>query len=190
MHRRHAASRRLGALAGWAHSPAAPWPPPASPCPSAAIHHSKGTLFVLVLGEPLPKEPILVLLLVRRTGPQRTDPRRWGGGGQAPPGRSHDTRRRAFDKVARLLGLGIPGGPGRDRGGGQSALPRCAFAFPQGASPARTEGLSISLYVSLQWASRPRVLAPATQITGRSGRESQARPGEARYDRRSGPPAC
>jgi len=77
--------------------------------PFLAVHHLEGHLASVQLGEPLPPGPYLVLLvsgghteLVRVEGPGRYD----------RLGRSHDDAAgEAFDKVARLLGLGYPGGP-------------------------------------------------------------------------------
>ncbi|MGB5134673.1 MAG: tRNA (adenosine(37)-N6)-threonylcarbamoyltransferase complex transferase subunit TsaD [Prochlorococcaceae cyanobacterium] len=77
--------------------------------PFLAVHHLEGHLASVQLGEPLPPGPYLVLLvsgghteLVRVEGPGRFE----------RLGRSHDDAAgEAFDKVARLLGLGYPGGP-------------------------------------------------------------------------------
>ncbi len=77
--------------------------------PFLGIHHLEGHLASVQLGEPLPPGPYLVLLvsgghteLVRVDGPGR----------YLRLGRSHDDAAgEAFDKVARLLGLGYPGGP-------------------------------------------------------------------------------
>jgi N6-L-threonylcarbamoyladenine synthase len=77
--------------------------------PYLGIHHLEGHLCSVQLGEPLPPGPYLVLLvsgghteLVRVDGP----------GAYRRLGRSHDDAAgEAFDKVARLLGLGYPGGP-------------------------------------------------------------------------------
>jgi N6-L-threonylcarbamoyladenine synthase len=77
--------------------------------PYLGIHHLEGHLCSVQLGEPLPPGPYLVLLvsgghteLVRVDGP----------GAYQRLGRSHDDAAgEAFDKVARLLGLGYPGGP-------------------------------------------------------------------------------
>lgn len=77
--------------------------------PFVAVHHLEGHLCSVQLGEPLPAGPYLVLLvsgghteLVKVEGPGRYE----------RLGRSHDDAAgEAFDKVARLLGLGYPGGP-------------------------------------------------------------------------------
>jgi N6-L-threonylcarbamoyladenine synthase len=77
--------------------------------PFLAVHHLEGHLASVQLGEPLPPGPYLVLLvsgghteLVRVAAPGRYE----------RLGRSHDDAAgEAFDKVARLLGLGYPGGP-------------------------------------------------------------------------------
>jgi N6-L-threonylcarbamoyladenine synthase len=77
--------------------------------PFLGIHHLEGHLASVQLGEDLPPGPYLVVLvsgghteLIRVDGPGRY--RRLG--------RSRDDAAgEAFDKVARLLGLGYPGGP-------------------------------------------------------------------------------
>ncbi|SBO42979.1 tRNA (adenosine(37)-N6)-threonylcarbamoyltransferase complex transferase subunit TsaD [Cyanobium sp. NIES-981] len=77
--------------------------------PFLGIHHLEGHLCSVQLGEPLPPGPYLVLLvsgghteLIRVDGP----------GAYTRLGRSHDDAAgEAFDKVARLLNLGYPGGP-------------------------------------------------------------------------------
>ena len=77
--------------------------------PFLGVHHLEGHLCSVQLGEPLPAGPYLVLLvsgghteLIRVDGP----------GQYRRLGRSHDDAAgEAFDKVARLLGLGYPGGP-------------------------------------------------------------------------------
>ena len=77
--------------------------------PFLGIHHLEGHLCSVELGDPLPPGPRLVLLvsgghteLVRADGP----------GLYRRLGRSRDDAAgECFDKVARLLGLGYPGGP-------------------------------------------------------------------------------
>ncbi|QEY30968.1 tRNA (adenosine(37)-N6)-threonylcarbamoyltransferase complex transferase subunit TsaD [Synechococcus sp. RSCCF101] len=77
--------------------------------PFLGMHHLEGHLCSVRLGERTPSLPHLVLLvsgghteLIRVDGPGRFE----------RLGRSHDDAAgEAFDKVARLLGLGYPGGP-------------------------------------------------------------------------------
>jgi N6-L-threonylcarbamoyladenine synthase len=103
--------------------------------PFLGIHHLEGHLASVQLGEPLPDGPYLVLLvsgghteLVRVDGP----------GAYMRLGRSHDDAAgEAFDKVARLLGLGYPGGPAIALAavGGDPArfqLPKGRISLPQG----------------------------------------------------------
>jgi N6-L-threonylcarbamoyladenine synthase len=103
--------------------------------PFLGIHHLEGHLASVQLGEPLPAGPYLVLLvsgghteLVRVDGP----------GAYTRLGRSHDDAAgEAFDKVARLLGLGYPGGPAIELAavGGDPArfqLPKGRISLPQG----------------------------------------------------------
>jgi N6-L-threonylcarbamoyladenine synthase len=92
--------------------------------PYLGVHHLEGHLCSVQLGEPLPPGPYLVLLvsgghteLVRVDGP----------GCYQRLGRSHDDAAgEAIDKVARLLGLGYPGGPAIER----AAAGGDAFRFP------------------------------------------------------------
>lgn len=96
--------------------------------PYLGIHHLEGHLCSVQLGEPLPPGPYLVLLvsgghteLVRVDGP----------GVYQRLGRSHDDAAgEAFDKVARLLGLGYPGGPAI-QAAAEGGDPR-RFALPKG----------------------------------------------------------
>jgi len=103
--------------------------------PFLGIHHLEGHLASVQLGEPLPAGPYLVLLvsgghteLVRVDGP----------GAYSRLGRSHDDAAgEAFDKVARLLGLGYPGGPAIQAAAqagdpGRFRLPKGRISLPQG----------------------------------------------------------
>jgi N6-L-threonylcarbamoyladenine synthase len=103
--------------------------------PFVAVHHLEGHLASVQLGEPLPAGPYLVLLvsgghteLVRVAGP----------GCVERLGRSHDDAAgEAFDKVARLLGLGYPGGPAIQAAaaGGDAqrfSLPKGRVSRPEG----------------------------------------------------------
>jgi N6-L-threonylcarbamoyladenine synthase len=103
--------------------------------PFLGIHHLEGHLASVQLGEPLPAGPYLVLLvsgghteLVRVDGP----------GAYSRLGRSHDDAAgEAFDKVARLLGLGYPGGPAIQAAAeagdsGRFQLPKGRISLPQG----------------------------------------------------------
>ena len=77
--------------------------------PFLGVHHLEGHLCSVQLGDPLPAGPYLVLLvsgghteMIRVDGPGRYE----------RLARSRDDAAgEAFDKVARLLGLGYPGGP-------------------------------------------------------------------------------
>ncbi|MCT0217491.1 tRNA (adenosine(37)-N6)-threonylcarbamoyltransferase complex transferase subunit TsaD [Synechococcus sp. CS-1329] len=77
--------------------------------PFLGVHHLEGHLCSVQLGEPLPPGPYLVLLV---SGGHTELVRVEGIGAYRRLGRSHDDAAgEAFDKVARLLGLGYPGGP-------------------------------------------------------------------------------
>ena len=103
--------------------------------PFVAVHHLEGHLCSVQLGEPLPPGPYLVLLVSGgHTELLRVD----GPGRYQRLGRSHDDAAgEAFDKVARLLGLGYPGGPAIEAAGrlGDSrrfALPKGRVSRPEG----------------------------------------------------------
>lgn len=96
--------------------------------PFLGIHHLEGHLASVQLGDDLPPGPYLVLLvsgghteLIRVDGP----------GAYQRLGRSHDDAAgEAFDKVARLLGLGYPGGPAIQAAAAAGDPQR--FALPKG----------------------------------------------------------
>lgn len=103
--------------------------------PFLGIHHLEGHLCSAALGDEPPPHPHLVLLvsgghteLVRVDGP----------GIYRRLGRSHDDAAgECFDKVARLLGLGYPGGPAIQaaaEGGdpGRFQLPKGRVSRPEG----------------------------------------------------------
>ena len=77
--------------------------------PFVGVHHLEGHLCSVHLGDPLPSAPYLVLLVSGgHTEMIRVD----GPGSYSRLARSRDDAAgEAFDKVARLLGLGYPGGP-------------------------------------------------------------------------------
>ncbi len=96
--------------------------------PFLGVHHLEGHLCSVHLGEPLPEGPYLVLLvsgghteLVRVEAPGR----------YLRLGRSRDDAAgECFDKVARLLGLGYPGGPAIEAAALEGDPAR--FRFPKG----------------------------------------------------------
>ena len=103
--------------------------------PFLGVHHLEGHLCSVQLGDPLPEGPFLVLLvsgghteLVRVDGPGRY--RRLACS-------RDDAAGECFDKVARLLGLGYPGGPAIQQAavGGDPhrfSLPRGRVSLPGG----------------------------------------------------------
>ncbi|MGH7732291.1 MAG: tRNA (adenosine(37)-N6)-threonylcarbamoyltransferase complex transferase subunit TsaD [Gemmatimonadales bacterium] len=105
--------------------------------PFVAVNHLEGHLFAALLDHPGVEWPLVVLLvsgghtmLVAMDGPGRY--RRLGA-------TVDDAAGEAFDKVARFLGLGYPGGPAIERAaaGGDPE----AFAFPRAMLE---EGLDLS----------------------------------------------
>ncbi len=103
--------------------------------PFLGVHHLEGHLCSVHLGEPLPEGPYLVLLvsgghteLIRVDGP----------GAYTRLGRSRDDAAgECFDKVARLLGLGYPGGPAiqavaAEGDAGRFRFPKGRVSLPQG----------------------------------------------------------
>lgn len=102
-------------------------------CPFIGIHHLEGHLHGALLGEPPPAAPLLVLLV--SGGHTELIALRGLGAYERLGGSRDDAAGEAFDKVARLLGLGYPGGPALEaaaRGG-----IRLDLAFPPGAFPCR-----------------------------------------------------
>jgi N6-L-threonylcarbamoyladenine synthase len=105
--------------------------------PFVGVNHLEGHLFAALLEHPAVRWPLVVLLvsgghtiLVSMEGPGRY--RRLGA-------TVDDAAGEAFDKVARFLGLGYPGGP-RIEQAAASGDP-AAFAFPR---PLLDEGLDLS----------------------------------------------
>jgi N6-L-threonylcarbamoyladenine synthase len=103
--------------------------------PFLGIHHLEGHLASVQLGDPLPAGPYLVLLV---SGGHTELVRVEGPGAYTRLGRSHDDAAgEAFDKVARLLGLGYPGGPAIQAAAaagdsGRFQLPKGRISLPQG----------------------------------------------------------
>ncbi len=107
--------------------------------PFVGVNHLEAHLFASLLEHPDPPWPLVVLLvsgghtiLVLMDGPGR-----YRVLGQT----LDDAAGEAFDKVARYLGLGYPGGPVIDRLAGQGD--RTAFAFPRAL-----EGVGLDLSFS------------------------------------------
>jgi len=105
--------------------------------PFAGVNHLEGHLFAALLDHPGIEWPVAVLLvsgghtlLVSMEGPGR-----YRLLGQT----LDDAAGEAFDKVARFLGLGYPGGPAIERAG--AAGDGSAFAFPR---PLLGDGLDFS----------------------------------------------
>ena len=97
-------------------------------CPFIGIHHLEGHLHGALLGEPPPAAPLLVLLV--SGGHTELIALRGLGAYGRLGGSRDDAAGEAFDKVARLLGLGYPGGPALEAAarGGDPAR----FGFPPG----------------------------------------------------------
>ena len=101
--------------------------------PFVGIHHLEGHLCSALSGDPAPELPLLVLLV--SGGHTELIAMRAEGDYERLGGSRDDAAGEAFDKVARLLGLGYPGGPAIEaaaRGGDPDR-----FAFPPGGSPCR-----------------------------------------------------
>ena len=103
--------------------------------PFLGIHHLEGHLASVMLGDVPPKPPYLVLLV---SGGHTELILVAADGGMKRLGRSHDDAAgEAFDKVARLMGLGYPGGPAiqevADTGDPQRfRLPKGRISLPGG----------------------------------------------------------
>ena len=103
--------------------------------PFLGVHHLEGHLCSVQLGDPLPAGPYLVLLVSGgHTEMIRVD----GPGSYQRLARSRDDAAgEAFDKVARLLGLGYPGGPAIQAAAEQGnprrfVLPKGRVSLPDG----------------------------------------------------------
>ena len=103
--------------------------------PFVGVHHLEGHLCSVQLGDPLPSGPYLVLLVSGgHTEMIRVD----GPGCYERLARSRDDAAgEAFDKVARLLGLGYPGGPAIQAAAHQGnplrfVLPKGRVSLPAG----------------------------------------------------------
>ena len=103
--------------------------------PFLAVHHLEGHLASVHLAEHRPQPPYLVLLV---SGGHTELIRVAVDGAMERLGRSHDDAAgEAFDKVARLLGLGYPGGPAiqaaAEGGDGRRfKLPKGRISLPEG----------------------------------------------------------
>ena len=103
--------------------------------PFLAVHHLEGHLASVHLAEHRPQLPYLVLLV---SGGHTELIRVEADGAMERLGRSHDDAAgEAFDKVARLLGLGYPGGPAiqaaAEGGDGRRfKLPKGRISLPEG----------------------------------------------------------
>jgi len=103
--------------------------------PFVGVHHLEGHLCSVHLGDPLPSGPYLVLLVSGgHTEMIRVD----GPGSYSRLARSRDDAAgEAFDKVARLLGLGYPGGPAVQAAAASGdpkrfSLPKGRVSLPEG----------------------------------------------------------
>ena len=103
--------------------------------PFVGVHHLEGHLCSVHLGDPLPSGPYLVLLVSGgHTEMIRVD----GPGSYSRLARSRDDAAgEAFDKVARLLGLGYPGGPAVQASAASGdpkrfSLPKGRVSLPEG----------------------------------------------------------
>jgi N6-L-threonylcarbamoyladenine synthase len=103
--------------------------------PFLGVHHLEGHLCSVHLGDPLPAGPFLVLLVSGgHTEMIRVD----GPGAYQRLARSRDDAAgEAFDKVARLLGLGYPGGPAIQEAAASGdprrfPLPKGRVSLPEG----------------------------------------------------------
>ena len=103
--------------------------------PFLAVHHLEGHLASVHLAEHRPQLPYLVLLV---SGGHTELIRVEADGAMERLGRSHDDAAgEAFDKVARLLGLGYPGGPAIQAAaevgdGRRFKLPKGRISLPEG----------------------------------------------------------
>jgi N6-L-threonylcarbamoyladenine synthase len=103
--------------------------------PFLGIHHLEGHIYAAYLSEPELEPPFLCLLV---SGGHTSLIRVRAGGDYEQLGTTRDDAAgEAFDKVARLLGLGYPGGPAIDKIAKQGnphafALPEGRISLPEG----------------------------------------------------------
>jgi N6-L-threonylcarbamoyladenine synthase len=96
--------------------------------PFIGVHHLEGHLYAAYLSRPELQPPFLCLLV---SGGHTSLIQVRGSGDYRVLGRTRDDAAgEAFDKVARLLGLGYPGGPAIDRWAQQGDA--AAFPLPEG----------------------------------------------------------
>lgn len=101
--------------------------------PCLGVHHMEGHLLAPML-EPTPPEPPLLALLVSGGHTQLVDMARVGS--YRILGESvDDAAGEAFDKTAKLLGLGYPGGPALERLAEQGEAGRFVFPRPMTNRP-------------------------------------------------------
>lgn len=103
--------------------------------PLLGVHHLEGHIYASYLNEPALEAPFLCLLV--SGGHTSLIAVRGCGDYTMLGGTRDDAAGEAFDKTARLLGLGYPGGPAIDRAA-QSGNP-LAYALPEG-KVSRPEG--------------------------------------------------
>ena len=104
--------------------------------PFVGIHHLEGHLCSALSGDPAPELPLLVLLV--SGGHTELIAMRAEGEYERLGGSRDDAAGEAFDKVARLLGLGYPGGPAIEAAARAGDPDR--FAFPPGRISLRGGG--------------------------------------------------
>ncbi len=101
--------------------------------PAVAVHHMEGHLLAPLLEEPAPEFPFLALLV---SGGHTMLVSVEGLGRYQPLGESiDDAAGEAFDKTAKMLGLGYPGGPSLSRLAEQGDPARFRFPRPMTDRP-------------------------------------------------------
>ncbi|MDE2571349.1 MAG: tRNA (adenosine(37)-N6)-threonylcarbamoyltransferase complex transferase subunit TsaD [bacterium] len=109
--------------------------------PLYGVNHLHGHLYAAYLEQELPPEPPFLALIVSGGHTQLVDVRAHGD--LRIIGETlDDAAGEAFDKTARLLGLGFPGGPAMDRLAQQGDA--AAFAFPRSMLSADSLDFSFS----------------------------------------------
>ncbi|HSJ26595.1 MAG TPA: tRNA (adenosine(37)-N6)-threonylcarbamoyltransferase complex transferase subunit TsaD [Acidimicrobiia bacterium] len=134
-------------LVGHSFAKATAW---ARQLPFVGVDHMEGHLFAPVFEHP-DYEPPAIVLLVSGGHSQLVHVRAWGDY-QVLGGTIDDAAGEAFDKLARVMGLGFPGGPAIDAEseGGDPAAVRFPRALPDRRHDFSFSGLKTSVITFLQ----------------------------------------
>src|SRR5262249_21612974 len=143
--------------------------------PLVGVNHLEGHVYAGLLADPTLEPPFLALVVSGgHTALYACEaPLRYRLIGQT----RDDAAGEAFDKVAKLLGLGYPGGPAVERAAGPGGSP--GGGVPGGPVPGRRARL---LVLRAQDGGEPPRAPPAVALPGGRGRRVRLVPGDGRED--------